>query len=390
VRRALLLVMVVLGTIALPAIAQARTVKVRGVVVAKNARLHGYVLALRSGKLQLVRTTARIRNGRVIAVRGTLLADRSIRVQRLRRLGKVSRVRIRGTVLAHTRTLLTVGSNGAVVTVRRRIARGHAATTTVTNGSLCTSIDHIGGDGGLDEDSTSIAGSAPTAEFNGTVVSAANASGSANGSLVLTVGTSVLTIQVPTGVDVSALTAGSMVEVRVAITTDSTGVATLTLVSAHVEDHGEDGNHESRIRVTGVLTANVPGSITIQTAGGDVTMATGTIDTSALALTTCVRAKGMINPDGTTTLLRIHPSDDCDGHEGNGGGGGGHDMVAARGAVTISSDKLTATVNGIDFTIGTVDVSAFATGACVKVHGTRNMDGSISLVSIEADTGCTV
>jgi hypothetical protein len=166
-----------LALVASPGTAAARTVAFRGTVVARSAVPVGYVVAARSGRLRLVRTAARLRVGRRVAVRGRVLADRSVRATRVRRLGLAT-------------APLPVGAAVAV-------------------------------------------------EFSGTVVSAGG------GKLLLSIGGIVLVIQAPASVDVSSLTRGAAITVRVAIGTNPAGVTTLTLLAFRpaTANSGAAGEH---------------------------------------------------------------------------------------------------------------------------------------------------
>jgi len=368
------LTLVALALAALPAAAAAKTVAFRGTVVKKSAAPAGYVVAQRGGQLRLVRTKARLRVGRVVAVRGRVNADRSVTATRIRRFGLARRVRVRGVVLGRTRSLVTVGANGTSVSIRRRTTASllhHGGTAGAAAVVEDCTIDH----GKLDENATLPAGAAVAVEFSGAVVSAGN------GTLVLSIDGVLLTIQVPATLDVSGLTAGTIVEVRVAIGTDPQGVATLTLVGFHSED-GEDGHHHGRhhrhhrhghhraFEVTGTVTLppSTGGPVTIANAGGSVTFASSQgVDLSGIQNGQCVEAKGATMKDGSLVLVRVEPSDECTA--GGGGMGGGQGNVEAHGTLTVGNDG-TITVDGTVFTVGSVDISGFATGDCVDAQGT--------------------
>jgi hypothetical protein len=383
------LALLALALAALPAAAAAKTVAFKGTVVKKSAAPAGYVVAQRGGQLRLVRTSAKLRVGRVVAVRGRLLADRSVKATRIRRFGLARRVRVRGVVLGRTRRLVTVGANGASVSIRRRTTAsllhhgGSAGAAAVVEN--CT-IDH----GKLDETSSLPAGAAVAVEFHGTVVSAGN------GQLQLSIDGVLLTIQVPSTVDVSGLTPGTIVEVRVAIGTDPQGVATLTLVGFHSED-GEDGHHHHGrhhrhhrhghhrgFEITGTVTLPTTsgGALTVANAGGSVTFnSTQGVDLSGIENGQCVEAKGATMKDGSLVLVRVKPSDDCT----DGGGGMGGGQVSAHGPLTIGSDG-TITVDGTTFKVGSVDISGFSSGDCVDATGTANGDGSNALATLTHST----
>ena len=371
-RTMVVLTLVALALAALPAAAFAKTVAFRGTVVKKSAAPAGYVVAQRGGQLRLVRTKAKLRVGRVVVVRGRVNVDRSVTATRIRRFGLARRVRVRGVVLGRTRSLVTVGGNGTSVSVRRRTTAsllhhgGQAGAAAVVED--CT-IDH----GKLDENAALPAGAAVAVEFSGAVVSAAN------GTLVLSIDGVLLTIQVPATVDVSGLTAGTIVEVRVAIGTDPQGAATLTLVGFHSED-GEDGHHHGRhhrhhrhghhrgFEVTGTVTLGGDGSVSVANAGGSVTFASkGSADLTGITNGECVEAKGATMQDGSLVLVRIEPSNECTA--GGGGMGGDQGAVQAHGTLTVGNDG-TITVDGTTFTVGSVDISGFASGDCVDAKGT--------------------
>jgi hypothetical protein len=381
------LALLALALAALPAAAAAKTVAFKGTVVKKSAAPAGYVVAQRGGQLRLVRTAAKLRVGRVVAVRGRVLVDRSIQATRIRRFGLARRVRVRGVVLGRTRSLVTVGANGASVSIRRRTTASllhHGGTAGAAAVVESCTIDH----GKLDETSSLPAGAAVAVEFHGTVVTAGN------GQLQLSIDGVLLTIQVPATLDVSGLTPGTIVEVRVAIGTDPQGVATLTLVGFHSED-GEDGHHHGHHRhhhhghhrgfeITGTVTlpTTAGGPLTVANAGGSVTFnSTQGVDLGSIQNGQCVEARGATMKDGSLVLVRIESSDECT----SGGGGMGGGEVTAHGQLTLGNDG-TITVDGTTFQVGNVDLSGFSTGDCVDAKGTANGDGTNALTSLTHST----
>jgi hypothetical protein len=385
-RTVVVLALLALALAALPAAAAAKTVAFKGTVVKKSAAPAGYVVAQRTGRLRLVRTAAKLRVGRVVSVRGRLLADRSVKATRIRRFGLARRVRVRGVVLGRTRSLVTVGGNGTSVSIHRRSTASllsHGASAGAASVVEDCTIDH----GKLDENASLPAGAAVAVEFSGAVVSADG------GKLVLSIDGVLLTIQVPASVDVSGLTLGTIVEVRVAIGTDPQGVATLTLVGFHSED-GEDGHHHGHrhhhrhghhrgFEVTGTVSLGADGSVTVQNAGGSVTFASkGEADLTGITNGECVEAKGATMKDGSLVLVRIEPSNEC---TAGGGGMGGQGPVEAHGTLTVNNDG-TITVDGTTFTVGSVDISGFSTGDCVDAKGTAQGDGTNALDELKNST----
>jgi hypothetical protein len=110
-----------------PSTAAAHAVAFRGTVVARSARPAGYVVAPRHGRPRLVRTRAHLGLGRTVAIRGRLLADRSVRATRVRRasgasaplpVGAAVAVDITGTVVSAGGGKLLLSINGVVLVIQ--------------------------------------------------------------------------------------------------------------------------------------------------------------------------------------------------------------------------------------------------------------------------------
>jgi hypothetical protein len=232
---------------AVPAQASAATFK--GTAVHRDARLHAWVVAGRGGALRLVHTSAKLHAGSVVTVRGKLLADRSLSASAVAVRGAAHRVRIRGTVVRHTRHSLTIAARGAVVTVRnahaRRLASALDTTTPPTQPTdgttvvVTASVNPSSGE--LDEqDVQEQSSQSGGVELSGAVQQPSTSCPAPMLSVQLDDGQGIVCITVPAGMDVSSLTPGTAGEFRVTIAAGTTpGSNTLTLVSFKSEDQGD-------------------------------------------------------------------------------------------------------------------------------------------------------
>jgi hypothetical protein len=294
-----------------PALAHGATnaAKIRGTVVAKHANRHVLVIAARHGDVESARVSARqLRRARVgerLALVGRRLADGSVHVTKLRRVGSAKRARLSVVVLkARARRLLVAGGGSAFSIRLTRGTRLLASKGSVRPGhevEADVELSHDGPVGTKLEDT----GEAPVIDFSGVVTALGATSFTVTTEGIATV------VQLPDGVVLPAIVqVGSEVEVVAAITGST---LTLTSIKLDGENPGDDGGtdvDQGKVKVEGFVTAldTAAGSITVQPGdnASPVTFAipTGFTLPGGLAVGSVVEARGEM-VDNVLTLTRI-------------------------------------------------------------------------------------
>jgi hypothetical protein len=329
------LIAVAVGALVAPALAGAASSPggTRGVVVQRDGKAGVVVIATRSGSLKRIAMAkpAKFAMGTVLKVVGGKVTV----------VGHVHKAKLRGVVMRRHVKSFALNGNGSVLAVTSPTppAAGQQVTTTVQ--VTPTSLDDDDGDDQV------VSGQVATAEVHGTVLSQ-NAT-----TLRLTVvGYPATGLAIGLGtMTIPVLTPGTPVEARVALGPDPAnpdGVI-LTLVSLHVEDNHNNGEHEHGdfVKAEGTVTAvmeagaigGADGSITIDGEHGVVTFVipAGFGATGAMVGEE-VEAKGTASatPGANPTLVRIEGRNDNSGsgnneHNGDnnnngddGNSGGGH------------------------------------------------------------------
>ena len=311
-----------------PALAHAGTI--RGTVAAKQANRHVLVIAMRHGRVTAARVSARqlqrTRIGYRLALSGKRLADRSLQVTRLHKLGTAKRARMSVVVLKASGRRLLVAGGGSAFSIRlTRGTRLLAGRGSVHTGEKIDADVELSDDGpvGTKLDAT---GDAEAIDFSG-VVTAIDAT-----TITVTDDDIATVVQLPDGfVLPPGVEVGSEVEI-VATITDST----LTLTTVKLDDDNAQGDEnegscvddQGRVEVEGSVAAFDTGSITIQP--GDnasavifaipagLTLPEGLVDGSV------VEARGEL-VNGVLTLTKIELQDQGDDGTGDDGGGGSGD-----------------------------------------------------------------
>jgi hypothetical protein len=306
---------VMLGAVAAvlltPAIAHGATnaVKIRGIVAVKQTNRHVLVIAAPHGDVESARVTAgRLRHTRVgerLVIFGRRLADGSLHVTNLRRIGSAQHARMAVVILrAKPRHLLVAGGGSAfsirlTSATRGKIRPGHQVTADVL-------LSHGGPVGTSVEDD----GDTPMIDFSGVVT--------AIGATSFTVTTDGIdtVVQLPTGVALPAVVqVGSEVEI---VATMNGSTLTLTSIKLDGESSGDDGGTSvdlGKVHVEGFVTAldAVTGSITVQP--GDnaspviFAIPAGFTLPDGLAVGSVVEVKGEL-VDDVLTLTRIELQND--------------------------------------------------------------------------------
>lgn len=313
----------VVGVVAVfltPALAHAATI--RGTVAAKQANRHVLVLATRHGRVLTARVSTRqlqrAKVGSRLALAGKRLADGSLRVTRLHKLGTAKRARLSVVVLSSSARRLLVAGGGSAFSIRlNRGTRLLASRGSMHSGEKVDADVELTDDGpvGTKLEGT---GDTPLIEFSG-IVSAIDAT-----SFTVTSDGIDTVVDLPVGVVLPPIVhVGSEVEIVATITGSSLTLTTIKLDDDNAqgdEDEGSSVDDQGRVDVEGSVTTAADGSITIQPGDNAAavtfaipdgfTLPAGLVDGSA------VEARGEL-VNGVLTLTRIELKD-----EGDDGGGG--------------------------------------------------------------------
>jgi hypothetical protein len=371
-----------------PALAHGATI--RGTVAVKQGKRHVLVLALRHGDVQSARVSPRqLRRtpvGARLSLVGKRLADGSLHVTKLRRLGSAKRAMLSVVVLkAKGRRLLVAGGGSSFSIKLNRSKRLRPGDSVRADVELSRH--------GLRGTNVQDTGSAPLIDFSG-VVTAIGAT-----SFTVTTDDIATVVELPAGVVLPAIVqVGSEVEVVAAITGST---LTLTSIKLDGENQGDDGGTDvdnGEVKVEGFVTAldTVAGSITVQP-GDNASPVTFAIPTgfglpSGLAVGSVVKARGELLDD-VLTLTRIELKTE-DGDQGEVEAEGtvtALDTVA--GSITIqSSDGGDDNGGGGGATFTFVIPTQFtlpdglAVGSSVKARGDI-VDGALTLTRLELEDG---
>ena len=300
-----------------PALAHGATnaAKVRGTVAVKQANRHVLVIASRHGVVESARVTAKqfrqTRIGERLALVGKRLADGSLHVTKLQRIGSAKRARLSVIVLkARARRLLVAGGGSAFTIQLTHGTRLLAGRGSMHSGQKLDADVELS-DGGPVGTQLHDDGDATLIDFSGVVLPAV--------------------IQVGSKVEVVAAIAGSTL--------------TLTSIKLDGENPGDDGGTDvdgGQVKVEGFVTAVDPtaGSITVQPGdnASPVIFATprGFTLPSGLAVGSVVEARGEM-ADGVLTLTRIELQNE-DGEQEVEAEGTVTALDTAAGSITIQTN----------------------------------------------------
>lgn len=366
---------------ALMAPALANAAAVHGTVVARQAHRHVLVVALRNGDVASARVSAsqlhRTPLGARLAISGKRLADGSLRVTRMRRLGQARRARLHVVVMKAKARRLLVAGGGSAFSIR--LTRGTRLLASTGGPGPGEKVDaEVAFSGGSDvADAMQATGQAPLVDFSGVVTAIDPASFTMSSDGIATV------VQLPEGVTLPPLVqVGSDVEVVASI---SGSTLTLTTIKLDGDSSGNDGgtnvDDQGEVQAEGFVTALGSSSITIQP-GDNASPATFAIPTgftlpSGLVVGGSVEARGEM-VSGVLTLTRIDLKNDGEG-EG----------LEAEGAVTaLDAGSITIQTadsgSPISFTIptGFALPGGLAVGSFVDARGVI-VNGTATLTEIE-------
>ena len=352
---------VMLATVAVallaPALAHGATnvVKIRGIVAVRQANRHVLVIASRRGDVESARVSAgQLRHARIgerLALVGKRLADGSVHVTKVRRLGTARHARLSVVVLrARARRLLVAGGGSAFsirLTPGTRLLASKGSMRSGEKVEADVDLSRNGMVGRTLHDN----GDAPVIDFSG-VVTAIGAT-----SFTVTTDGIATAVQLPDGVVLPAIVhLGSEVEVVAAMTGSTLTLETIKLDGENPGDDGGTDVDQGQLKVEGFVTAldTNAGSITIQPGdnASPVTFAipTGFTLPNGITVGSVVEARGEmvddvltltrielnnedeqeIEAEGTVTALdtaagsiTIQANGDDGGHSSDDGGGGG-------------------------------------------------------------------
>jgi hypothetical protein len=381
---------VIAGVLLTPALAHGATnpAKIRGTVAVKQANRHVLVVALRHGDVESARVSSRqLRHARVgerVALTGKRLADGSLHVTKLSRLGSAKRARLSVVILKSKARRLLVAGGGTAFSIRlTRGTRLLAGAGGVPAGHEVTAEVELSDDGPVGK-TVHDTGEAPVIDFSGVVT--------AIGATSFTVTTEGIPtdVQLPDGVVLPAIVhVGSEVEVVAAITGST---LTLEAIKLDGESPGDDGGcdvDQGKVRVNGFVTAldTVAGSVTVQPGdnASPVTFAIpdGFTLPSGIAVGSVVEARGgMVDDVLTLTRIKLRTED------------GDQGQVEAEGTVTaLDAGSITIQTQGDDgdnsantFTFaipqGFTLPDGVAMGSSVEARGDM-VDGVLTLTRVE-------
>lgn len=228
-------------TIAVAALLVPSTALASGVVLKVQRATHLIAVTRTSTKVALVHTSAasRLRVGQRVALSARALRNGTLAATSIRVVGRASRVRFRGLLLAKSRSHLVVSAGGAVITLNRSGRQTASARDDAPKpGTVIDVTATVGANGDLDDDAA-------------TAVSADHPGGSIEGKLTVGAGTitvvsehMALVIAVPSTIDLSAFKSGD--EVLAVFAQQADGSLLLTSISGDdsvqkADDEGEDG-----------------------------------------------------------------------------------------------------------------------------------------------------
>ena len=294
----------------LPALAQAGTV--RGTVVAKQAKRHVLVVASRHRDVESARVSTRqlrdTRLGARLVLTGKRLADGSLHVSHMRRLGQAKRAALSAVVIkARPRRLLLAGGGSAFSIRLSHGARVLASAASVHPGQKVDAEVEFS-DGQTVGHDVQGNGDAAVIDFSGVVTAIDASSFTVSSDGISTV------VQLPAGAILPPIVqVGSEVEVVASI---SGSTLTLTTIKLDDESSQENGgsnvDDQGQVEAEGFVTALDSGSITIQPGdnASPVTFAipTGFAVPSGLIVGSVVEARGDME-NSVLTLTRIELKD---------------------------------------------------------------------------------
>jgi hypothetical protein len=346
------------------------------------------VIAVGHGAVQSARVSAQqlrhTRIGERVALTGKRLADGSVHVTKLTRIGSAKRARMSVVILKARAPRLLVAGGGSAFSIRlTRRTRLLAGKGDMHAGQKIDADVELSDDGPVGTQLHDN-GVAPVVDFSGVVTALGATSFTVTTDGVATV------VQLPDGVVLPAVVqVGSKVEVVAAI---AGSTLTLTSVKLDGENPGDDGGtdvDQGKVKVEGFVTAldTVAGSVTVQPGDNASPVAFAIPDgftlPSGLAVGSVVEARGEM-VDNVLTLTRIESKSE-DGEQEVEAEGTVTALDTGAGSITIeSNDGGSAGTFTFAIRAGFTLPNGLAVGSSIEARG-EVVSGVLTLTRIELE-----
>ncbi len=234
----IVLPLIAAAAVAFPAAAGAGSFS--GIVVAKQVRRHALVVASHTGVVRVVHTHhLATRVGARVTVTARRLGDGTFSATKLSVRGRAHRARIRGVVVRRLRGRVLIAAGHSVLSIRSgrlfSLQDDHPGAQPGDEVDETVTIDS----GNLDEDQVDEVGHTQKLELEGSIVSVTAPTSTADGEIVLQVGTSTIHVVVPAGTQLPSLAPGQNVELKVTLSG-----TTFTLAKADEEDDNQGDDNQ--------------------------------------------------------------------------------------------------------------------------------------------------
>jgi hypothetical protein len=234
----IVLPLIAAAAVAFPAAAGAGSFS--GIVVAKQVRRHALVVASHTGVVRVVHTHhLATRVGARVTVTARRLGDGTFSATKLSVRGRAHRARIHGVVVRRLRGRVLIAAGHSVLSIRSgrlfSLQDDHPGAQPGDEVDETVTIDN----GNLDEDQVDEVGHTQKLELEGSIVSVTAPTSTADGEIVLQVGTSTIHVVVPAGTQLPSLAPAQNVELKVTLSG-----TTFTLVKADEEDDNQGDDNQ--------------------------------------------------------------------------------------------------------------------------------------------------
>ena len=209
-------------------------------MVAKQVRRHALVVASHTGVVRVVHTHhLATRVGARVTVTARRLGDGTFSATKLSVRGRAHRARIHGVVVRRLRGRVLIAAGHSVLSIRSgrlfSLQDDHPGAQPGDEVDETVTIDN----GNLDEDQVDEVGHTQKLELEGSIVSVTAPTTTADGEIVLQVGTSTIHVVVPAGTQLPSLAPGQNVELKVTLSG-----TTFTLAKADEEDDNQGDDNQ--------------------------------------------------------------------------------------------------------------------------------------------------
>jgi len=212
-----------------------------GVVLKVQKATHLAAITNGKTKVSLVHTSAKLRVGQRVTLKGRTLRNGTIAASSVRVIGRARTVHFRGLLLKKSGTRMVVSAGGAIISVKRGAVRSTSSAndTSPQPGSVVDVTATVGTDDELGEDNvTTVSADAPGGAIEGKLMLG-------TGKITVVSERMALVINVPSTFDLSKFANGD--EVLAKFTQGADGTLTLTDLSgndnAQEADNNDDGDN---------------------------------------------------------------------------------------------------------------------------------------------------